>query len=136
MWVIVLDDSSDVDSVQLNWLASQLAFAKAHEAPAIVVGDADLNAQIQNGDTAAAAVAQVLAGGHASAYFYDAPEENVQRPLLGSRSSLVRLGHARVCECGERTVWRFPRRERVHAGTGRIRHIQQRNQRREGQLPG
>jgi hypothetical protein len=84
VWVIVLDDSSDVDSVQLDWLASQLAFAKAHGAPAIVVGNADLNKQIQNGDTTATAVAQVLAGGHASAYFYDAPEENVQRPLMGT----------------------------------------------------
>ncbi|MGO9247068.1 MAG: hypothetical protein ACLP7W_00530 [Solirubrobacteraceae bacterium] len=83
--VIVLDDSSDVDSVQLDWLAGELASAKTSHQPAIVVGDADLNAQIQNGDTAATAVAQVLAGGDASAYFYDAPEENVQRPLLGTQ---------------------------------------------------
>ena len=83
--VIVLDDSSDVDSVQLDWLAGQLAYAKAHETPAIVVGDADLNTRIQNGDTAATAVAQVLAGGGASAYFYDAPEANVQRPLVGTQ---------------------------------------------------
>jgi hypothetical protein len=82
--VIVLDDSSDVDSVQLNWLADELASAKTSHQPAIVVGSADLNAQIQNGDTAASAVGQVLAGGGASAYFYDAPEENVQRPLEGS----------------------------------------------------
>ncbi len=82
--VIVLDDSSDVDSVQLSWLAGQLAGAKVIGHPVIVVGDADLNAQIQNGDTAATAVAQALAGGGASAYFYDSPEENVQRPLLGT----------------------------------------------------
>jgi hypothetical protein len=83
--VVVLDDSSDVDSVQLSWLAGQLAGAKAIGHPAIVVGNADLNAQIQNGDTAAAAVAQTLASGDASAYFYDAPEANVQRPLLGTQ---------------------------------------------------
>jgi hypothetical protein len=82
--VIVLDDSSDVDSAQLAWLERQLASARSAATPAIVIGDADLNAQIRAGDTAAAAVAQVIAGGGASAYFYDSPEENTQQPLAGS----------------------------------------------------
>ena len=94
--MIVLDDSSDVDSVQLDWLAGSSRAPRRADQPAIVVGDADLNAQIQNGDTAATAVAQVLAGGDASAYFYDAPEENVQRPLRSAprspRSARARSG--------------------------------------------
>ena len=51
--VIVLDDSSDVDAVQLRWLEGQLADAKASATPAIVFGNADLGAQIKAGDTAA-----------------------------------------------------------------------------------
>lgn len=81
---IVLDDSSDVDSAQLAWLERELANARASATPAIVMGNADLNAQIREGDTAAAAVAQVLIADGASAYFYDAPEENIQQPLDGS----------------------------------------------------
>jgi hypothetical protein len=84
VWVIVLDDSSDVDSTQLAWLGGQLAAAARSGTPSIVVGNANLNAQIKNGDTAAAAVAQAIVDGGASAYFFDAQEENVREPLDGS----------------------------------------------------
>jgi hypothetical protein len=84
--VIVLDDSGDVDPQQLRWLEGQLAKARASAIPAIVVGDADLNAQIAAGDPAAAAVAQALGQGGASAYFYDSPEKNIALPLRDAES--------------------------------------------------
>jgi len=99
--VVVLDDSSggDVSAAQLQWLAAQLAYAKGANEPAIVMGNADLNAQIAAGDASAVAVRSVLLGGgssacessagcaQASAYFYDSPEENVTKPLqLGGQS--------------------------------------------------
>ncbi len=123
MRVIVLDDSSDVDSAQLGWLAGQLASAKTSGTPAIAVGNADLNAQIEAGDTAAAVVAQVLVDDGASAYFYDSPEENVQKPLrsCGRIDSHVRLGHARLRERGERALRQLPRRERLPARPGQRR---------------
>ncbi len=93
--VIVLDDTADVDEAQLKWLEAELEGAKASKVPAIVVGNADLNAQIAAGDVAAQKVAAALVGGSAkcqyshgphepcgaSAYFYDSPEENVTKPL-------------------------------------------------------
>jgi hypothetical protein len=93
--VIVLDDSSggDVSAEQLQWLAEQLTSAKQAGEPAIVIGNADLNAQIAAGDGSAAAVRSVLLGGgpsvcqkprgcaSASAYFYDSREQNVTKPL-------------------------------------------------------
>jgi hypothetical protein len=98
--VIVLDDSEgDVSEKQLKWLAKELVEAAETNAqkqpePAIVVGNADLNAQIATGDADAAAVAQTLVGDsaaapgdEASAYFYDSPEQNVTLPLtVGGRS--------------------------------------------------
>jgi hypothetical protein len=86
--VIVLDDSADVDTPQQEWLTAQLEGAKGASEPAIVVGDADLNAQIANGDGAAVAVAQILGnpGAPASAYFYDSPEQNTVVPLRGAES--------------------------------------------------
>jgi len=77
--VIVLDDSLDVDTTQLSWLARQLSGAAGAHIPAIVIGNANLNAEIQAGDTQAVEVARVLgqAEACASAYFYDSPEVNV-----------------------------------------------------------
>jgi hypothetical protein len=83
--VIVLDDSSDVDATQRGWLASELA-GKAEGEPAIVLGNANLNTQIAAGDPSAIAVAALLQGGGASAYFYDSPEENRHAPLTGAPS--------------------------------------------------
>jgi hypothetical protein len=82
--VIVLDDSRDVGTTERTWLGEQLAAAKAAKTPAIVIGSANLNTQISAGDPAAAAVASLLQAGGASAYFFDAPEENVQEPLIGA----------------------------------------------------
>lgn len=81
--VIVLDDTRDVDESQRAWLAGQLQSASAAAEPAIVVGNADLSAQIAAGDTAASELAQVLGSptAAASAYFYDAPEENIEKKL-------------------------------------------------------
>ena len=81
--VIVLDDSADVEMRQLEWLRQQLSSSQAGGVPAIVVGEADLNAQIGAGDKRAAEVAGALgqSGACASAYFYDAPEVNVTQPL-------------------------------------------------------
>lgn len=102
--VIVLDDSAGVDETQLGWLAGQLASARNEGEPAIVVGNADLNAQILAGSTQAAAVARVLLGGgrsvcqsqsgcaSASAYFYDSPEENVMKPLQSEGESIETFG--------------------------------------------
>jgi hypothetical protein len=104
--VIVLDDSSggDVKPEQLTWLAQQLGSAKESGEPAIVVGNADLNAQIAAGDGSAVAVRNVLLGGgpsvcqatsgcaSASAYFYDAPEQNVDKPLQVGSESIPSIG--------------------------------------------
>ncbi|HTB71304.1 MAG TPA: hypothetical protein VK707_10010 [Solirubrobacteraceae bacterium] len=87
--VIVLDESHDVDATQLGWLARQLREASKAQTPAIVIGSADLNAEIAAGDGAAAELAATLVNGEAdaSAYFYDAPEHNIKLPLrVGPRS--------------------------------------------------
>ncbi len=90
--VIVLDDSGDVDPKQVQWLAGQLENAKSQSEPAIVVGNADLNAQIVAGDVQAIAVAQTLVGDGASAYFYDSPEENVTKPLRAGGGEVPTFG--------------------------------------------
>jgi hypothetical protein len=83
--VIVLDESTSVEATQLGWLKGQLAEAAAAQGgtgePAIVVGSADLNAQVAAHDSSAAEVAEALADGGASAYFYNAPERNVRGAL-------------------------------------------------------
>ena len=79
--VIVLDESAEVSEAQRAWLVAELAGAKAEGVPAIVVGSTDLNAQIAANQVQAKEVARALEEGEASAYFYDSPEENVQRPL-------------------------------------------------------
>ncbi len=82
--MIVLDDSSSVDGEQLSWLAGELAAARGAGEPAIVVGNADLNAQEEHREGDAAAVVQVMVAGNASAYFFDAPEQNLRLTLHGS----------------------------------------------------
>ncbi len=92
--VIVLDDSSSVGEAQRSWLAAKLREAGARKEPAIVVGNANLNAQIAAGDPSATAVASIIlglsgenSGSAASAYFYDAPEQNRTETLrIGSES--------------------------------------------------
>jgi hypothetical protein len=85
--VIVLDQATTVEAAELAWLKGQLADTAAKREPAIAVGSADLGAQVAARESAGTAVAQALAEGGASAYFYDSPERNVQSQLhLGARS--------------------------------------------------
>jgi hypothetical protein len=90
--VVMLDTSNDPGATQRSWLAGQLSTAKNRAEPVIVVGNLDINARVSAGDSEAAALAQTLAGGQAcaqpsaecalaSAYFYDAPEQNVEASL-------------------------------------------------------
>jgi hypothetical protein len=90
--VIVLDDTTDVGSTQQAWLKAQLEEAANLPQPAIVVGNANLKAQVEAHDAAAIAVAEILAGGHASAYFYDATEQNVQETLQVGAYSIPVFG--------------------------------------------
>ncbi len=91
--VIVLDDSRDVSPTQLAWLEGQLQEARKAPEPAIVIGAADLNAQIAAGDVQAGQVAAALVKpGGASAYFYDSPEENVTKPLRVGGESIPTFG--------------------------------------------
>jgi hypothetical protein len=90
--IIVLDNSAQVDDAQLAWLASQLQAAEGANVPAIVVGSADLNAEIRGGSARAFQVAQTIVQGHASAYFYDSPEENVAIPLRAGGGEVPAYG--------------------------------------------
>ena len=105
--VIVLDDSAQVGEAQLKWLEGELQAASRAEKPAIVVGNANLAAQIQAGGAAgvaAAGVAQVLvcgsatsscgteARGGASAYFFDSPEQNIKLALRAGSASIPSFG--------------------------------------------
>ena len=85
--VLVIDDSGSVGGApleaQLGWLRAELAGARGREA-AIVVGNADLNAQEEHHEGQAAAFVQAMVEGHASAYFFDAPEQNLKLELHGS----------------------------------------------------
>lgn len=87
-----LDDSADVGQTQLEWLTARLAAAEAAGTPAIVIGNADLAAQVAAGDAAAQAVVRTLVLHGASAYFFDSPEENVQKPLQVGSSSIPSFG--------------------------------------------
>jgi len=78
--VIMLDDTMNVEAPQLEWLNNELKAAEGKE-PAIVLGNADLQAQITARDHNAEAVAAVLVNGHASAYFFDSPEKDVKGKL-------------------------------------------------------
>jgi len=90
--VIVLDDSTEVGEPQLGWLKEQLSQAEQADEPVIVVGNANLNAELASGRAAAAAVASALIEGGASAYFYDSPGENVEQPLTVGGKSIPTFG--------------------------------------------
>ena len=111
VWVLVLDDSQqgDVNQAQREWVERRLGAAGAEAKPVIVVGNANLGAQVAAHDIEAAgcsprwsAKTPTAAGdpGHyvASAYFYDSPEANVQEQLNynGAPARGVRVGHARL----------------------------------------
>jgi hypothetical protein len=82
--VLVLDDSDIVGGAQLGWLRDQLQAAQAAREPAIVVGNANLNAQEEHHESNAASVVQTMVAGHASAYFFNAHEQNLKLVLHGS----------------------------------------------------
>jgi photosystem II stability/assembly factor-like uncharacterized protein len=95
--VIVLDDSEhgEIGSGQLEWLEEELKGATVRSEPAIVIGNADLAAQIAAGGAggeAAQRVVNALVNGYASAYFFDSPEQNVRRTLHSGSSSIEAFG--------------------------------------------
>jgi hypothetical protein len=108
--VIVLDSSTPVgQESQLTWLEQRLKESSASKKPAIVVGNADLSAQKEGGGATAQfanEVADILACGTAagvcserehdergvSAYFFDAPEQNVALPLHVGGATLETYG--------------------------------------------
>jgi len=99
--VIVLDDSAqgEVDESQRAWLQAQLEEAGRAGEPVIAVANADLGAEVAAREEPAIKLLAALVGEDpdgqdpgryaASAYFYDAPEENVQRtiPYVGSEGT-------------------------------------------------
>jgi len=99
--VMVLDDSSEAMlSEEVPWLDVQLETAANEGKPALVVGSANLNAEIEERNhPAAEQIAAALAGlgnSHAdaaSAYFFDAPEENVRGTLeVGGGAAVPTFG--------------------------------------------
>ncbi len=104
--VIVLDDAANghVEEAQRVWLEQQLQQAGVEQKPAIVVGEADLSQQLLPGKHEAAAEELFAAlvghdpdgqdpGGYAaSAYFYDAPENNVVKTISFAGASLPTFG--------------------------------------------
>lgn len=81
--VLTLDTSSDSGAGQIAFVKSELAAAGGRSEPAIVVGNADLAAGVAAGNGSARALVEALNAGRASAYFYDAREENVHGTLPG-----------------------------------------------------
>jgi hypothetical protein len=103
--VIVLDDSSDVSAEQRAWVGGELVGARQAKEPAIVVGNADLSAQISAGDGDAAALAQTLVSSpSASAYFYDSSQRNVSVPLRVGSNSIPAFGSGTLGYMNSRTA--------------------------------
>lgn len=103
--VAVLDDGAGgVEGVQRVWLEERLQEAGTEKRPLIVVGEADLSEQLVPGkhEEAAEQLFAALTGRDpdgadpgryaASAYFYDAPEENVAKTVSFGGSSLQTFG--------------------------------------------
>ena len=90
--MIVLDDTTDVEAPQLQWLKGELEAAGARRQPAIVVGNADLQTQIAARDRSAEEVLATLVGGNASAYFFDSPEKDVKIELQTAAGSVPAYG--------------------------------------------
>ncbi len=87
--VIVIDTSAEGAEWEgeRRWLEGELSGAEKSSEPTIVVGNADLNARIAAGGAGseiAAEGAHTIIAGHASAYFFDSPEQNIQEQLDGS----------------------------------------------------
>ena len=104
VWALVLDDSQhgDVGQAQREWVERRLGAAGAEGKPAIVVANANLGAQVAAHDGEAARLLAALVGENpdggdpahyvASAYFYDAPEENTQEHLTYNGRQLAAFG--------------------------------------------
>ncbi len=103
--VIVLDDAAGgVEGAQRVWLEQELEQAGQEHKPVVAVGEADLGKELVPGKSEADAEALFAAltghdpdgedpGGYAaSAYFYDAPEQNVHRTVSFGGSSLQTFG--------------------------------------------
>jgi len=115
--VIVLDESApEMSETQLTWLEGELQGAKAAGEPAIAIGAGDIEAQIRAGRKQSVTLAKILVtgsrstpaglcarleteGGHAegpcssaSAYFFDAREQNEHRPLRAGGESIEAYG--------------------------------------------
>jgi hypothetical protein len=89
--MIVLDDTTAVGETQLRWLEGELKAAEGHE-PAIVVGNGNLGAPLAAHDGWAEEVVDALIEDHASAYFYDSPEQNASLPLTTEKGSVESFG--------------------------------------------
>jgi hypothetical protein len=94
--VVVLDASEhdELAATQVEWLEAKLKEVEGRE-PAIVVGNADLPAELAaGGDSRAGAerVVDALVNGHASAYFFDSPEQNVNFTLHAGKVPLIAYG--------------------------------------------
>ncbi len=94
--VIMLDDASPTDeanAVEREWLEAELKAAEAIRTPAIVIGNADLGAQAAAGGHPGAeeAIRALIADG-ASAYFFDAPEQNVSESLRDAQGEVPSFG--------------------------------------------
>ncbi len=91
----MLDDSAQnshtgqrqVSAEELAWVARELTGG-----PTVVVGSGDLPREYAEGQLNAREVVQTLEAGKASAYFFDAPEQNVQETLTGSPGSIPAYG--------------------------------------------
>jgi hypothetical protein len=80
--VVVLDDSTGLDSNQLEWLENkQLKPAAEVGQAAIVVGNGDLEAEAERNVPGASQAIRMLVKLGASAYFYDSPQRNVSSQL-------------------------------------------------------
>jgi hypothetical protein len=96
--VILLDYASRNDEVtrgEREWLEAELKQAEAERPalPAIVVGSADLGAQASaGGHPEAGEVVRALIEDHASAYFFDAPEENIRETLRDAKGQVPSFG--------------------------------------------
>jgi hypothetical protein len=92
--VIVLDYSRlALGDAQQQWLDVELDDARRRRTPAIVLGNADLlDANAANHATDGTAVAAALVAHHASAYFFESREKNVQQTLGTAPSAIPAFG--------------------------------------------
>jgi hypothetical protein len=92
---IMLDNSlsqsgqREVPGEEIAWLGAELAAAGGR---AIVVGNGDLPREYAEGRANAREVVKTIENGRAAAYFFDAPEQNVQETLTGAPGAVPAYG--------------------------------------------